>query len=100
MRGTISNFLRQYAFMLAFAAMFIGFSAFKTSSALNADDPFLYALDEHGNIGQRLDEAEADCNRPSGEYCYVELTEEKPANVTTLTEAINANIHSQTFYWD
>ena len=33
MRHNISNFLKQYAFMLALAAMFVGFSAFKASES-------------------------------------------------------------------
>lgn len=77
--------------------MIAGFSAFKMGNS-NVEQ-FIYELDQNGTIGDRMLNPNSNCDEPFGQYCSVELSEEKPNDVVTLQDAIDEEIHIKTLYW-
>lgn len=87
-----------FGFILALF-LFLRLNATETEiTEKNARTSYFYELDENGNIGTLLDQNEADCNEPAGEYCTVELSAPRPSGMNTVQQAEASSIHLNTYY--
>lgn len=57
MTSKVTNFIKQYSFMLALAATFVGFSAFKASNRIQSSDEwFNITATPNGDINEQEDQ--------------------------------------------